>query len=112
MPEPGWWMPLVAVSGTLWRSGESELAAPGPAATSDTRRSGSAIAPRPGLLIVQVITGFLRIVGGRGLLFGRLGRETAPGSCRPTLAWSQWKSTELPGPRSLGGGWDHDHSAS
>jgi pimeloyl-ACP methyl ester carboxylesterase len=55
-------------------------------------------------LIVQVIADFLRIVGERGLAFGRLGREAAAGSCRPALAWSQWKSTELPGPGSPGGG--------
>jgi len=33
-------------------------------------------------LIVQVIVGFLRIVSERGLAFGRLMWQVAPGSCR------------------------------
>jgi hypothetical protein len=41
MPEPGCWMPLVVVHGTLWRFGES-------AAASDVRRPASAIAAARG----------------------------------------------------------------
>jgi hypothetical protein len=117
MPEPGCWMPLVVVPGTLWRFGEPAACRHRGRPLHRSRCVGCASFGfgyrrcAGEQVIVQVIVGFPDR-RERGPAFGRLAWEAGGGQLPAGSGTVTVEVHGTAGPASpAGGGRDHDHAA-